>query len=221
MGKAILFDLFETLITESGETPRRASSLGFDLGIDPDVFRVEWKARRQAIILGQLSFSEALAQISAVVGRPVENLSFERLCQERIHAKTLAFGRIEPQILTTVRELRNKRIRLGVISNCFAEDVKAWPTCALSPEFDCTLFSFQIHLSKPDPEIYKEACRRLGVDPAATVFISDRIDELVGAERTGIHTFQALWFLRRWSNFREDRLYVRRLSNVEDLLSQV
>src|SRR3990172_3904008 len=138
MFKAILFDLFETLVTESQEMPRRPSSLGFDLEIEPELFRLAWKTRRQAIILGQISFSQGLAQIGAEVGRPVESSSLERLCQERVQGKALAFSNIEPQILTVVRELRNRGIRLGVISNCFAEDVRAWPKCALSPLFHCS-----------------------------------------------------------------------------------
>ncbi len=221
MVKAIFFDLFETLITESHAVPRRASSLGFDLGIEPDVFRVEWTPRRQAVILGHISFSDALAQICAVAGRPVENLTLERLCQERVRAKSLAFSRIEPQILTALDELRKQGICLGVISNCFAEDVMEWPACVLSPLFDCTLFSFEVHLAKPDPAIYEAACRWLGADPAVTMFISDGTDELMGAERMGIQSFQALWFLKRWPHFREHRLYARSLSKVEDLLSHV
>jgi putative hydrolase of the HAD superfamily len=222
MTKAILFDLFETLVTESQETPRRASSLGCDLEIEPEVFRVAWKTCRQAIILGQLSFSQGLAQIVAEVGRPVESSSLERLCQERVQAKALAFSRIETQILTVVRELRIRGIRLGVISNCFAEDVRASPTCLLSPLFACSLFSFQVHLAKPDPEIYQQACRQLAIDPAATLFVSDgKYDELKGAEKIGIKAFQALWYLKCWPNFCEDRPYVRTLSNIKDVLSLI
>ena len=43
---AVLFDLFETLVTESVVPPSRAGSLGEALGLDPVAFRAEWKARR-------------------------------------------------------------------------------------------------------------------------------------------------------------------------------
>jgi hypothetical protein len=41
MVKAVLFDLFETLVTESGTQPTRASRLGGALGLEDAAFRVE------------------------------------------------------------------------------------------------------------------------------------------------------------------------------------
>lgn len=64
MIKAVLFDLFETLITESPVQPTPASSLGETLGLQQEAFRVEWKARRPRVVLGQLSFAAALTEIS-------------------------------------------------------------------------------------------------------------------------------------------------------------
>lgn len=44
MIEAVLFDLFETLITESGLAPTRASSLARVLGVEETRYRAEWKA---------------------------------------------------------------------------------------------------------------------------------------------------------------------------------
>ena len=52
MISAVLFDLYETLVTESHSTPTRAASLGPALGVDPTAFKVQWKARRPLVILG-------------------------------------------------------------------------------------------------------------------------------------------------------------------------
>ena len=57
---AVLFDLFETLITESGIQATRASSLATTLGLEKDAYRKEWKMRRPSIVRGQMSFAEAL-----------------------------------------------------------------------------------------------------------------------------------------------------------------
>jgi len=67
MVKAVLFDLFETLITESSSQPAGVSSLGSELGFESEAFRNEWKARRPDIVLGRLSLRDALMEIGAAL----------------------------------------------------------------------------------------------------------------------------------------------------------
>ena len=65
-----------------------------------------------------------------------------------------------------IDSLRSRGLRVGVVSNCIAEDVAAWPHSSLSARADCAVFSFEVGLAKPDREIYGEATRRLEVDAA-------------------------------------------------------
>jgi HAD superfamily hydrolase (TIGR01509 family) len=207
MVRAVLFDLFETLITESGTRPPGVSSRASELGCEREAFRNHWKSLRPAVTIGRLSFRQALSDITTMLGSPADEMTLRRLCDERARTKARPFEQIEDQVLVTIDRLRNRGVRLGVVSNGFAEDVAAWPTCALAARFDCTIFSCEIGLAKPDPEIYREATRRLGVDASETWFIGDGSDEeLRGAERAGMRAFKALWFLRRWPHYSgEDR----------------
>ena len=144
------------------------------------------------------------------------------MCDERIRAKTEPFEQIEQQVLTTIGHLRSRGLRLGLISNCFAEDVVAWPHCPLATSFDCTVFSFEVGLAKPDPEIYVEATRRLRVDVSDTWFIGDGMhEELSGAEQAGLRAFRALWFLKRWPHFREERCSAASMASFDEVLSVV
>ncbi len=219
MVRAVLFDLFETLVTESDAPPLGAARLGPELGFDEEAFRTEWRARRAAIVIGRLSFCEALADIGTALGRRIESLELERVCQRRIRTKADLFARIEPEVMAAIEALRERGIPLAVVSNCFAEDVVAWATCPLARYFHSTVFSFEVGAAKPDPAIYSEACRQLGVPPQAAVFVGDGMhDELNGAARAGMPAFQALWFLRRWPNFRsEQQVAGHYLSNVQDV----
>jgi putative hydrolase of the HAD superfamily len=86
------------------------------------------------------------------------------------------------------------------------------------------VWSFEVGLAKPDPEIYIEAIRRLQVDVSETWFIGDGMhEELSGAERAGLRAFRALWFLRRWPNFREEPCSssVASVASVEEVLRLV
>jgi HAD superfamily hydrolase (TIGR01509 family) len=205
MVKAVLFDLFETLVTESGTRPPGVSSFAPSLGCERDAFRREWKARRPDVAIGRLSFRQAIADITSTLGCPADESTLQQLCEQRLRVKAEPFEQIEDHILAMIDSLRSRGLRLGVISNCLAEDVAAWPHSSIGARFDCAVFSFEVGLSKPDPEIYREATRRMKVDAAHTWFIGDGgSDELSGAEHAGLRPLKATWFLRRWPHFRDE-----------------
>ena len=222
MLRAVLFDLFETLVTESRTQPARVSSLAPALGCEREAFRREWKALRPAVTAGRVSFRRALSDIATRLGSHVEEVILDHLCNERTRAKAEPFAQIEHQVLTIIDYLRSRELRLGVVSNCFEEDVAAWPYCSLASRFDSAVFSFEVGLAKPDPEIYLEATRRLRVDVSDTWFIGDGThEELSGAEQAGLRPFRALWYLRRWPHFREERCSAASVATVEDVVGLV
>jgi FMN phosphatase YigB (HAD superfamily) len=222
MLRAVLFDLFETLVTESRTRPAGVSSLAAELGCDRDAFRRQWKMRRPAVTAGQVSFGRALSDIATSLGSHVDELTLQRLCDQRSRTKAEPFTPIEPQVLVVLDYLRSRDVRLGVISNCFAEDVAAWPRCSLASRVDCALFSFDTGLAKPDPAIYLEATRRLRVDVSDTWFIGDGADEeLPGAGQAGLRAFKALWFLKRWPHYRDEPGAAASIARIEDVVGLV
>ena len=83
--------------------------------------------------------------------------------------------------------LRNAGYRLAVISNwqCglghFCEELD------LTRFFDAVLASAEIGCEKPSPEIFQQACRRLGVQPARVLHVGDTpADDIAGAGAAGI-----------------------------------
>jgi FMN phosphatase YigB (HAD superfamily) len=98
MIKAVLFDLFETLITESRVQPTRASSLGASLGLEQEAFRVEWKVRRPRVVLGQLSFADALTEIAQTLTGRVDTAAVQRIYEQRIREKAAVYARIDEQV---------------------------------------------------------------------------------------------------------------------------
>jgi HAD superfamily hydrolase (TIGR01509 family) len=194
---AVLFDLFETLITESEIQPTRASSLAATLGLEKDAYRREWKMRRPRIVRGQMSFAEALTEISETLMGRADPTAIQGICQQRIREKAVVYAQIRDEVVALVTALARRGVGLAVISNGFEEDVLGWSPCSLAAEIRCTVFSCAERIAKPDPEIYQRALRRLGVDPATTVYIGDGgDDELGGAERAGLRAYRASWFVR-------------------------
>ena len=220
--KAILFDLFETLITESSIVPTRASSLGPELGCNAEAFRTEWRAVRHDVTTGRLSFGQALRGIGTKLAGHADEAILQRLSDARRHEKAELLARVEPQILTMMKRLRSRGVKLGVISNCFGEDVVGWRECSLAARLDCAVFSFEVGLAKPDPAMYLEATRRLQVEVGHTWFIGDGgDDELPGAQQAGLRAYKALWFRRRWPTFREEPCVVTSLVSVDQVSNLV
>lgn len=221
MINAVLFDVFETLITESAVQPRRASSLGESLGLEREAFRVEWKTRRPRVVLGQVSLAEALAEISRSLSGSVNTDAVRRICEQRVLEKAAAFAHVSDEVAALITDLADRGVALGVISNCFEEDVRAWPACRMARQFKCAMFSFAEGVAKPEPEIYRRAVRQLGVRPATTVFVGDGADnELAGAEQAGLRAYRATWFATGGHDLRSE-ITARDLASREDVLKLV
>jgi putative hydrolase of the HAD superfamily len=199
MTHAVLFDLFETLVTESTASARRASSFAQDLGVNQDAYRSHWRSRRLDVVLGRCSFRDTLAQIARTLGGTLDHTLLDQLRSERVAQKAAVLRSVDADVLATLDDLRAAGLKLAVVTNCFAEDVAAWDSSPLRAYFDVTVFSCAVGLAKPDSEMYLLACRELHVSPTRALFIGDGgDDELPGARAAGLRADRALWFLSRW-----------------------
>ena len=193
--RAVLFDLYETLITEAPVEPTRAGTLAAALGLEREAYRREWKARRPRIVTGELTFGDALNEICRSLAGTVDEAAIQKICDDRVREKTAACSNVDGRIAALIGGLTRAGVRLAVVSNGFEEDVSPWPGCALAPAFACTAFSCREGVAKPDREIYRRALERLGVQPEDAVYIGDGGDnELAGAERAGVRALRATWF---------------------------
>jgi putative hydrolase of the HAD superfamily len=99
----------------------------------------------------------------------------------------------DPDVLPLLSELRNRGIKVGVLSNTM------WPRHAHERIFirdevldliDGAVYSSEIPWVKPHPEAFRAAMAAIGVtDPAACVFVGDRpYDDMYGAKSAGMRT---------------------------------
>ena len=90
-------------------------------------------------------------------------------------------------VVQTLRELRTRGLRTGLITVCSEDAVDVWPETPFAGLFNAEVFSCSCGYRKPDPRIYRIALEGLGVDPAEALFVGDGAnDELAGAERVGM-----------------------------------
>lgn len=56
-------------------------------------------------------------------------------------------------------------------------------------KLDGLVISYQIHMLKPDPAIFRKTAGILGIDPAETVFIDDSLPNVEGAKKAGMEAY--------------------------------
>ena len=85
-----------------------------------------------------------------------------------------------------VRELKNNGYSLYLLSNASYRQHVHWPEIPASELFDGTLISADVHLVKPQPEIYKLLCSRFSLKEEECVFIDDSTANAEGAVFSGM-----------------------------------
>jgi HAD superfamily hydrolase (TIGR01662 family) len=80
-----------------------------------------------------------------------------------------------PDVERVLIELHQRGYRLGIIANTITEtEIPDWlEEAGLTPYFDTVILSSIFGRRKPGPEIYLEAARQVGVDPARSVYVGD------------------------------------------------
>jgi putative hydrolase of the HAD superfamily len=87
---------------------------------------------------------------------------------------------VGPDVISTLVELRDHGLRLGIVSNAaYLPRLMKGQLAALglARYFDAVTFSSEVGVRKPQREIYANALKKLGADPSRTLFVGDRVRE--------------------------------------------
>jgi putative hydrolase of the HAD superfamily len=95
------------------------------------------------------------------------------------------FARLGPDdaMIAAVRAARAAGVRTGLITNSWGLGIYERAPMDL---FDATVISGDVGMHKPQPEIYRLASQRLGVEPGEAVFVDDLRENVAGAEAIGM-----------------------------------
>ena len=99
------------------------------------------------------------------------------------------FGGMEHDVamIDGVRALRRPGLRIGLLSNSVG-DAATYDRDLLEELFDAWVISSEVGLRKPDPAIYELAAERIGLPPAACVYVDDLPGNLKPARALGMAT---------------------------------
>jgi putative hydrolase of the HAD superfamily len=136
------------------------------------------------------TLAELLAAGSARLGLDVAEALLEEAAVRHLDAWT-GHVRHDPEAAPTLRALRERGLRTGLLSNTH------WPRAfherflardGLADLIDVRLYTSEMPFQKPHPSAFEAAIRALDLArPEAAVFVGDRPwDDISGAQRTGL-----------------------------------
>lgn len=185
MPRAVVFDLFGTLVDDSPPTAYAEFLAGMAerLGANAERFRALWDANAPQRYTGPLETT--LHAICSELGVSDRDRMEQALAFRHDHVRRLLVPR--PDAEETLAALRDRGLLLGMISNATGEVSTLWAETPLAPLFDVALFSADEGLMKPDRRLYERVCERLGVAPEDCLFVGDgAYRELQGAAEVGM-----------------------------------
>jgi HAD superfamily hydrolase (TIGR01509 family) len=197
---AVLFDAGDTLIrlSGSGETllHRAAATLGAE-PLDPEEVAHVWRR-----VLDRSSTAEELAKgrdLSNARHREVWTALYnaagcERLVSgliEELYALTVSAESWEafPDTLPILEALRDRGLRVGIVSDTGFDLRPAMDLLGISPFVDTVVMSYEYGVCKPAPKVFLTACDQLNVRPERTLMVGDNPLTDSGAVAAGMYVF--------------------------------
>ena len=182
---AVIFDLFGTIIKDIVGPPydHAVKQMASVLSVPYDDFSRLWFSTVYERNTGHfLTLQDNVKYICEQLGVIVndEQLSSAVEIRHNLARQSMMLPRIGS--LDTLRELRKKGYKIGLISDCSPSEPEIWPETPFEPLFDVTVFSCLVHLKKPDREIYQLTASQLNVECAECLYIGNGgSNELSGA----------------------------------------
>ena len=199
MIRAVIFDMFETLITHFESPLYFGAQMAADAGIAEGDFRAVWRPAEDDRTLGKVTLEELLKRVLKENQCYSEEL-LHKLADKRKAVKEDCFRHLHEEILPMLEALKARGVKIGLVSNCFSEEAEVIRQSILFPFFDVTMLSCEQGVKKPDPEIFVRCMAQLNVAPYECIYVGDGGSrELEAAGELGMKPVQAVWYLKEGS----------------------
>lgn len=180
MIKNIVFDLGGVVVAHNAESFKEKLGEFFSFVFGPDMKCVPmfW----QDYDRGVLTIDETAAEVAKL-----RNCTAETAKEHMLYAISLQ-EEVEPTA-QLIKELKERGYNLYVLSNMSKEYIEYLREFPVFEYFDEQVVSCEIGIGKPDHRIYEYLLSNYDLDPAETIFIDDRKDNVDAAEELGITPF--------------------------------
>jgi putative hydrolase of the HAD superfamily len=186
MTRAVIFDMFETLITHYQSPLYFGTQMAEDAGIPEEKFQSLWRPTEYERTIGKLTFEKVL-EIILRKNHCYSDMLLKKITEKRIAAKEDCFRHLHSEIIPMLTTLKKRGVLVGLISNCFSEEADVIRRSELFPCFDATYLSFEQGIQKPDEEIFQRCMEGFFVKAEECVYVGDGgSNELETARKLGM-----------------------------------
>ncbi|MFA6525794.1 MAG: HAD family hydrolase [Candidatus Buchananbacteria bacterium] len=171
--KAVVFDLYGTLVRFSANERKPFRQLFTTLGLTP----AEMKEARMLSMTQNFESFQSLAEKL----RPGCIIDCEQLKHDL--DTDIDHAILFPEVIGVLKGLKDMGLRLGLISNLATPYKRVVYNFKLDEYFEYMVFSCDVGLVKPDPRIYQIMISRLGLEPQCILMTGDQFIKDVGPPR--------------------------------------
>jgi putative hydrolase of the HAD superfamily len=184
--RAVVFDFFGTLTRSVRRGPQHAD-IARNLGCDPEAVRGVLDRTFRSRARGTFGSAEAtLRWVSEQAGGHPLVSELRAAVPARVDALR-ADTRLRADAVSALTGVKARGLGTALISDCTHELPAFLPTLPVAPLLDVQVFSVELGVCKPEPEIYLAACDRLGVEARECIYVGDGgSHELSGAQAVGM-----------------------------------
>ena len=194
MIRAVIFDMFETLITHYRTPLYFSEEMAADAGVAVEPFRAYWRNTENLRTVGDITFEQVIENILRQNNAYSED-TLKKITYKRILTKRQCLESMHSGIMPMLDRLKSNGLKIGLISNCFSEEAFVIKESKLYDYFDAPCLSFELKLRKPDIAIYNAALKQLDVKADECLYIGDGgSGELEAAKKAGMRPLQAMWY---------------------------
>ena len=198
MIKAVIFDMFETLVTLFAGPVYMGKEIAEEIGISEAKFREIWNPTDEDRTLGKRTLEDVIEESLRVNNRYCREL-LESIISKRKGMYQTSFdpAHIHPEIIPMFQALKEQNIKIGLITNCYFEERDIIKNSVLSRYFDVMCMSCELGMKKPDTAIFERCLKDLGLEAQECLYVGDGGSrELETAQAVGMHPLQAAWYLK-------------------------
>ena len=173
MIKNIVFDLGGVVVAHNAESFKEKLGDFFSFVFGPDMKCVPmfW----QDYDRGVLTIDETAAEVAKL-----RNCSAKTAKEHMLYAISLQ-EEVEPTA-KLIKELKEKGYKIYALSNMSKEYIEFLRKLPVFEYFDAQIISSEVGLGKPDRRFYEHLLTHCELNPAETIFIDDRKDNVEAAE---------------------------------------
>lgn len=186
---AVIFDFYGTLtpVSPPEAWASNAARLAAAMGVPADAVSKALDDSFPERITGALgNVRQSMQVLAGRLGIELSDEQLDEVIRIRREVQESMFT-LRPEVRPVIGKLRDRGLKIGLLSDCTSELPDAWPRLPVAGLIDAPVFSCAERTRKPDPRLFRKVAADLAAEPARCVYVGDGGGhELSGASGVGM-----------------------------------